>query len=164
LALAASDPTAVLLRNGAATVSNCLAALDGASLAHVAAHGQFRPDSPMFSAMELDDGPLTVHDFERLNRAPHRLVLSACDSGVMAPVGAGELLGLASALLSMGTAGIFSSVALVNDEATAELMINVHQGLDEVDDLAQVMLQARVLARGDSVHEATAAAFLALGV
>ena len=41
----------------------------------------------MFSSLELDDGPLTVHDFERLKKAPYRLVLSACDSGVMVPVG-----------------------------------------------------------------------------
>ena len=88
LALAASDPSAVLLRNGAATVANCLGALDGASLAHIAAHGQFRPDSPMFSSLVMHDGPLTVHDLELLRRAPHRLVLSACDSGVMVPVGA----------------------------------------------------------------------------
>ena len=41
-------------------------------------------------------GGLTVHDFERLARAPYRLVLSSCDSGVAAPVGADELLGLVS--------------------------------------------------------------------
>ena len=63
-------PEAVVLRDGSATVENSLGALDGSALAHIAAHGNFRPDSPMFSAMELDDGPLTVHDFERLNRAP----------------------------------------------------------------------------------------------
>ena len=118
----------------------------------------------MFSALELDDGPLTVHDFERLRRAPHRFVLSACDSGVMVPVGANELLGLATALMSMGTAGILSSVAPVNDAATAELMVEVHRGLDEVDDLGIVMQRVRERASGDVVREATAAAFVALGV
>ncbi|CUR55843.1 Tetratricopeptide TPR_4 [metagenome] len=164
LALAASDPTAVLLRNGAATVSNCLAALDGASLAHVAAHGQFRPDSPMFSSLVLHDGPLTVHDLELLHRAPHRLVLSACDSGVMVPVGADELLGLASVLLSLGTAGIVSSIAEVNDEATVDLMLDVHAGLAAGGGLAEVMFAARQRAAGDLVTRATGAAFVALGV
>ena len=37
---------------------------------HVAAHGTFRADSPMFSSLRLDDGPMTVHDVERLRRAP----------------------------------------------------------------------------------------------
>ncbi|MGD9959474.1 CHAT domain-containing protein [Nocardioides sp.] len=162
--LADSGSAAVVLRNGAATVANCLKALDGASLAHIAAHGQFRPDSPMFSSLVMHDGPLTVHDLELLHRAPHRLVLSACDSGVMVPVGANELLGLASVLLSLGTAGIVSSIAEVNDEATVGLMLDVHAGLATGAGLAEVMLAARQRARGDLVTEATAAAFVALGV
>jgi len=162
--VAAQHPEAVVLSNGSATVDGCLRAMDGAKLVHVAAHGRFRGDNPMFSALELDDGPLTVHDFERLRRAPHRFVLSACDSGVLVPVGANELLGLATALMSMGTAGILSSVAPVNDEATAELMVDVHRGLDEFDDLGVVMQRVREQARGDVVRESTAAAFVALGV
>ena len=127
--LARTIPGATLLRDGAATVEASLAALDGAALAHVAAHGDFRPDSPMFSSLVLDDGPLTVHDLELLDQAPHRLVLSACDSGVSVPVGADELLGLTSALLSLGTAGVLASVAEVNDEATVPFMLDVHRAL-----------------------------------
>ena len=47
-----------------------LAALDGAWLAHIAAHGRFRADSPLFSSLRMHDGPLTVYDFEQLHRAP----------------------------------------------------------------------------------------------
>ena len=83
---------------------------------------------------------------------------------MLVPVGANELLGLATALMSMGTAGILSSVAPVNDEATAELMVDVHRGLDEVDDLGVVMQRVRERAAGDVVREATAAAFVPLGV
>ena len=162
--VAAEHPDAVVLSNGSATVEGCLSAMDGAALVHVAAHGRFRADNPMFSALELDDGPLTVHDFERLRRAPHRFVLSACDSGVMVPVGANELLGLATALMSIGTVGILSSVAPVNDEATSELMVDVHRALDGCNDLGEVMRRVREAARGDVVREATAAAFVALGV
>uniref|UniRef100_UPI002B26C828 CHAT domain-containing protein n=1 Tax=Nocardioides sp. TaxID=35761 RepID=UPI002B26C828 len=101
--LAAENPGATLLRGADATVDATLAALDGALLAHVAAHGHFRSDSPMFSSLSLADGPLTVHHLELLHRPPHRFILSACDSGVMVPVGADELLGLSAALLSLGT-------------------------------------------------------------
>lgn len=162
--VAARHPDAVVLTDGSATVEESLRAMDGAELVHVAAHGRFRADNPLFSALELVDGPLTVHDLERLRRAPRRFVLSACDSGVLVPVGANELLGLATALMSMGTAGILSSVAPVNDEATAELMVDVHAGLDEVDDLGVVMQRVRGRAAGDVVRQATAAAFVALGV
>ena len=49
-----------------------------------AAHGVFRADSPMFSSLRLDDGPMTVHDVERLRRAPFRLILPSCESGLLA--------------------------------------------------------------------------------
>jgi hypothetical protein len=161
--LAERHPDAILLRAGAATVESSLRALDGAAIAHVAAHGHFRDDSPMFSSLDLDDGPLTVHDLERLEHAPHRIVLSACESGVVAPIGAGEMLGLVSVMLAMGSAGIVSSVATVNDRATAALMLDVHAALDDGLGLGEVLLRARQTRRGDRLHEATAAAFLAMG-
>jgi tetratricopeptide (TPR) repeat protein len=162
--LAKRHPHAVLLDGDRASVEAAMSALDGARLAHVAAHGHFRADSPLFSSLELADGPLTVHDLERLKVAPHRLVLSACESGVLAPVGADELLGLASALFSIGTAGLVSSVAEVNDEATAVLMVELHDRLAQGGGLADALLAARIAASGDPTREATAAAFLALGV
>ncbi|MGZ5418823.1 MAG: CHAT domain-containing protein, partial [Nocardioides sp.] len=162
--VAPGHPGAVVLREGAATVERTLDALDGAAVAHIAAHGHFRGDSPLFSALDLADGPLTVHDFERMVRPPHRVVLSACESGVMAPVGAGELLGLVSSLLAAGTAGVAASVVVVNDDATAALMVDLHAALDRGDDLATALLRARRAALGDPVQEATAASFLALGV
>ncbi len=162
--LARESVGATVLRGADATVAATLAALDGARLAHVATHGLFRPDSPMFSSLLLHDGPLTVHDLELLHRAPYRFVLSACDSGVMVPVGADELLGLAAALLAMGTAGVVSSVAKVNDAATAELMVELHHALAGGGGLSEALLDVRRAARGDPVAEATAAAFVGLGV
>ncbi len=161
--LAARHRGAVHLAGAEATVEAALSALDGARLAHVAAHGRFRADSPLFSALELADGPLTVHDLERLGTAPHRVVLSACESGVLAPVGAEELLGLASALFALGTAGLVCSVAEVNDQATAELMVELHARLEAGDDPASGLLALREGAT-DDVTAATAAAFVALGV
>ena len=164
--LAGHHPGATVLEGADATVVQAMAALDGATLAHVAAHGRFRPDSPLFSSLEMADGPLTVHDLERLRVAPYRLVLSACESGVLAPVGADELLGLASALFSIGTAGLVCSIAEVNDDATAALMLDLHDHLTRDADggLAGALLAARRAAQGDPTREATAAAFLALGV
>ncbi len=74
-----------VLGGAEATAGRVLSALDGAWLGHIAAHGSFRADSPMFSSLRMCDGPLTVYDFEQLDRAPYRLVLSSCDSGVQAP-------------------------------------------------------------------------------
>ncbi len=162
-AVAAQDPRAEVLAGEAATVAASLAALDGAALAHVAAHGRFREDSPLFSSLTLADGPLLVHDLQGLRRPPHRVVLSACESGVMQPVGDQELLGLAAALLSMGTAGVVSSLAEVDDAATVEVMVALHASLRAGGGLGEALLAARSVAAGDPVLTATAASFTVLG-
>ena len=162
--LAERHPGAVLLDGPKATLVDVLAQLDGADLAHLATHGHFRADSPLFSALDLADGPLTVHDLERLRNAPYRVVLSACESGVLAPVGAEELLGLTAALFSLGTAGLVSSVGEVNDRATADLMVGLHDALARGADPAHALHEVRRATADDPVAAGTAAAFVALGV
>ena len=162
-AVAAQDARAEVLDGDRATVAASLSALDGAALAHVAAHGHFREDSPLFSSLTLADGPLLVHDLQHLRRPPHRVVLSACESGVMAPVGDQELLGLAAALLSMGTAGVVSSLAEVDDAATVEVMVALHAALRAGGGLGDALLAARQAAAGVPVLAATAASFTVLG-
>ena len=156
-------PQAVLLGQGSATAEQVLSALDGAWLAHIAAHGTFRADNPLFSSIQLDDGPLTVHDFERLGRAPHWLILSSCDSGVAAAVGADELLGLASSLVPLGAVGIVASVVPVNDPAAVPLMLALHDALQRGATLPGALLAARRATSGDPLAEATAHSFIALG-
>ena len=161
--LAADYPDATVFSNGTATADNVLAALDGGWLGHVAAHGSFRSDNPLFSALQLDDGPLTVHDFERLSQAPYRLILPCCDSGVGAPVGADELLGLVSSLVPLGSAGILASVVPINDEATVPLMVGLHEALREGANLPQALLTARTEGANDAVSIATGYSFTAFG-
>jgi tetratricopeptide (TPR) repeat protein len=162
--VAARYPGADLLTGDAATAENVLAALEGASLAHIAAHGTFRADNALFSSLRLADGELTVHDLERLHHPPHRLVLSSCDSGLGAHAGADELLGLTNALIGLGTAGLLASVVPVNDVATVPLMVAVHGRLREGATLAQALHQARRwLGGSDIVVAATGLSFVALG-
>ena len=106
-ALTGQYPDATVLADGDATADRVMAAIDGAWLVHMAAHGTFRDDSPLFSAIELADGPLTVYDLERLKQAPYHVVLSSCSSAVGVAVGADELPGLVSALISLGSAGSY---------------------------------------------------------
>ncbi|GAA0581720.1 CHAT domain-containing protein [Kribbella sandramycini] len=156
-------PDAVVLRDGDATAERVLKELDGAWIAHIAAHGTFRSDSPLFSSLRLDDGPLTVYDFERLKRAPYRLVLSSCDSGLAKPVGADELLGLSSSLVPLGAAGILASVVPVNDPATVPLMTALHAHLQNGHSLAEAFARARAAAGTDPVADAASRSFIALG-
>jgi tetratricopeptide (TPR) repeat protein len=152
-----------VLSGGEATAARVLSALDGAWLAHIAAHGSFRADSPLFSSLRMHDGPLTVYDFEQLHRAPYRLVLSSCDSGVLAPAGADELLGLVSSLLPLGTAGIIAGVVPLNDHAVVPVMVDLHRCLRAGQSLAEAMCSVRRDLAGDLIQQATAASFVTLG-
>ena len=51
------------------------------------------------------------HDLEALERAPGRLVLSACDSGLSAVRPGDELMGLAAAMFMLGTRTLAASVS-----------------------------------------------------
>jgi tetratricopeptide (TPR) repeat protein len=152
-----------VLAGGEATTEQVLSALDGAWLAHMAAHGNFRADSPLFSSLRMNDGLLSVYDFEQLRRAPYRLVLPSCDSGVLAPAGADELLGLVSSLMPLGTAGIIASVVQLNDQAAVPMMVDLHRHLSAGRTLAESMCSVRREVTGDPVQQATAASLLALG-
>lgn len=152
-----------VLGAGTATAAGVLEAIDGAGLAHIAAHGMFRADSPLFSALQLDDGPLTVYDLERLRRAPRRIVLSSCDSGLAAPAGSDELLGLAAALIPLGTTGVVASVVPVNDTAVMALMSALHERLRQGAPLCVALAEARWSLASDPVTAATGLSFLSLG-
>lgn len=153
----------VVLGQGTATADRVLAAIDGAWFAHIAAHGTFRAESPLFSSLRLDDGPLTVHDLERLRRAPYRLILSSCDSGLAAPAGADELLGLTSSLVPLGTVGIIASVVPVNEAAVVPLMLALHARLRRGATLAESLRGARHDLDEDPILAATGWSFIALG-
>ena len=147
-----------------ATASRVLNALEGTWLAHLAAHGNFRADSPMFSSLRMHDGPLTVYDFEQLARAPYRLVLPSCDSGTQAAAGADELLGLVSSLLRLGTAGVIAAIVPLNDQAVVPVMVELHRGLQAGHNLAAALSGVRRQVRAsDPIQRATAASLLTLG-
>ncbi|MDN0200070.1 CHAT domain-containing tetratricopeptide repeat protein [Streptomyces sp. S.PNR 29] len=152
-----------VLEGAQARVPRVLEELDGAALAHIAAHGAFRADSPLFSSLRMADGPLIVHDFERLDRSPYRIILSCCDTARFASVGADELLGLVTALLPLGTAGVVACSAPVNDAAVVPLMLALHKGLSVGLSLAEALRDARAALPGDAVHQATGWAFSAFG-
>ncbi|MGD0701217.1 MAG: CHAT domain-containing tetratricopeptide repeat protein [Trebonia sp.] len=162
-ALATLYDDATVLTGGAATALGVLHAMEGAWLAHIAAHGTFRADSPLFSSLRLHDGALTVYDFERLAQAPYRMLLPSCDSGLQAPAGADELLGLVAGLLPLGTAGIVAAIVPINDEAAVPAMLELHRHLRAGQTIAESLYQVRREQAGDPVMHATVASLVALG-
>jgi tetratricopeptide (TPR) repeat protein len=159
----AGDGDVSVLGGGTADVARVLAAIDGARLVHIAAHGSFRADSPLFSALQMDDGPLTAYDLEHLGRAPRRMVMSSCDSGRGATAGTDELLGLVSALIPLGTAGLVASVVPVNDAAAVPLMAALHRYLRRGASLAEALRDAQQDLGSEPEAAACGWSFIALG-
>jgi tetratricopeptide (TPR) repeat protein len=146
------------------SVGTALAALEGASVAHIACHARFEAQNPMFSALRLGDGDLSVYDLERLERAPGAVVLSACDSGYTEAKEGVELAGLTSALLSMGTRSVVASVGLVPDApATSQLMVRFHRALLEGRAGPEALAWAQAGAGDDPLGVVAAASFLYVG-
>jgi len=118
-----------LITGERACAERVLSAVDGAGIAHIAAHGWFRADQPLFSCLDLADGPLYGYDLDRLHRGPRTVVLSACEAGKSVVGRADQLTGLASALLGRGTATVIASVVPVPDERTEKVMLRLHAEL-----------------------------------
>jgi CHAT domain len=117
---------ATVLGRQQATAASVIQALNGATVAHLACHGHFRSDSPLFSSLELADGSLNVYELQRLSRAPELIVLSACDLAASETRPGDELLGFAAALIAMGSRTVIASVVPVPDAATKRLMVALH--------------------------------------
>ncbi len=106
-----------------ATRNALFANAESANILHLACHGKFRSDNPLFSSLQLGDGFLTVRDAYNLNLETCRLtVLSACETGISEIAKGEELLGLIRGFLSAGVPCLVLSLWTVEDESTAELM------------------------------------------
>jgi len=106
----------------AATLAQLREAATEARVLHLAAHGDFRPDNPLFSGLALDDGWLTTLDIFNLRLRASLVTLSACQTGRSVVSGGDELLGLMRAFLSAGAASLVLSLWAVEDRSTEQLM------------------------------------------
>lgn len=98
-------------------------------LLHLACHGQFRPDNPMFSSLHLADGWITVRDICRQPLRARLVTLSACETGLNKIFAGDELIGLTRGFLAAGAASLVVSLWTVNDEAAAQLMQTFYEKL-----------------------------------
>jgi tetratricopeptide (TPR) repeat protein len=133
-------------------------------VAHLACHGRFRADSPMFSSLEMADGPLYVYDLYRLTQSPSVMVLSACDVGQAALRPGSEVLGVVAALLGVGCRSVVASVGLVPDLAgTRRFMSLFHQELASGQRPSMALARARRETDWSDPLQYPAAAFTCFG-
>jgi CHAT domain-containing protein len=98
---------------------------------HIAAHGEFRSDNPLFSGLSVEDGWLTTLDVFDWKLNASLVVLSACETGRSIVGGGDELLGLMRAFLYAGASTLVLSQWAVEDQAASLLMQRFYQGLSQ---------------------------------
>lgn len=151
---------AVTLTGIEATGERCLELFGEADLVHVACHGTFRTDNPLFSSIHVADGPLNVYDFERVEQLPDTVILSACSVAGSKVLQGGSLLGLATALTTLGACTVIAPLTPVSDAASVTVMQRLHQAIVAGDAPAAALASAIM---SHDIADPTAAAFIALG-
>ncbi|WP_445638075.1 CHAT domain-containing protein [Nostoc sp. DSM 114161] len=149
-----------------------------AEILHIAAHGEYNPNAPLFSTIHLamndnadvaqKDGRLEVHDIYKLDltTATNLVVLSACQTliGNTQKVSLGdEIIGLNRAFIYAGTPSVIASLWNVEDRATQLLMGHFYEYLQRGMDKAKALQQAQIEVRKDQPHPFYWAAFVLTG-
>src|SRR6202040_2134268 len=110
------------------------------------------PDNPS----DLDDGLLQASEIAQLKLNADWVVLSACNTAADDKPGAGALSGLARAFFYAGARSLIVSHWEVDDQVTAQLMINTFQAsardatLSHAEALRQAMLAIIDNAKSDA--------------
>lgn len=138
-----------------ATGEQFTAAMSTARIAHVAAHGVHQTENPLFSCVQLADGPVFAHELDQTARTPEHVVLSACELGLATVRPGDEALGLTSVLLHLGTRCVVAGVARIGDEVASAAMADYHLRLRRDHDAAAAL--------ADTLVEHPAAPFVCFG-
>lgn len=130
---------------------------------HIAAHGIFRADNPMFSALRLGDHWLNLLDIFNLKLGAEITTLSACETGMSAVWEGDELLGLARGFLYAGTPSLVVSLWTVNDRSTSHMMRGFYAALKSGRSKAAALREAILDVKHAFPHPYYWAPFVLLG-
>jgi CHAT domain-containing protein/Tfp pilus assembly protein PilF len=133
------------------------------SLLHIATHGTYRQDNPMFSGIRLGDGYLNLYDLYQI-RLPAKLVtLSGCATGMNFVSAGDELLGLQRGLFCAGATSLLLSLWDVHDESTSALMKEFYKNYIQTGDMAGALQSAMKHLRQKNPHPYFWAPFVLVG-
>lgn len=114
---------------------------------HIATHGYFRQDSPLFSSIRLGNSFLSLYDLYQLRLPAELVTLSGCATGMNVVAAGDELIGLARGLFQAGAQSLLLTLWDAHDAGTAEFMqgfyVRLRQGLTKAAALKEAMLEIR---------------------
>jgi tetratricopeptide (TPR) repeat protein len=156
------DNAKVLVGTEANAVALRAACMD-ADVLHLACHAEFRSDNPMFSALQLIDGPFTVQDAETLQLRQGIVVLSACETGVAVYSRGDEMIGLVRAFLVAGASRVVASLWPVDDAVTLQFMAAFYRALSDGNTASSALRAAQLELMRTHPHPFHWAAFTLYG-
>jgi CHAT domain-containing protein/tetratricopeptide (TPR) repeat protein len=162
-AVARQLPGAEVLSDRRATVNALRAKAPDCAVLHLACHGMFRADNPMFSALKLHDGWLAATEAMQLDLEGALVTLSACESGRSQIFAGDELIGLMRAFLGAGASTLGVSLWLVQDKTTAWLMEKWYEQLRDGVGRAAALRSAQLALKEKLPHPYYWAPFILIG-
>jgi CHAT domain-containing protein len=130
---------------------------------HVATHGIYRQDNPMFSGIKMGDGYLNLYDLYQMRLGAKLVTLSGCATGMNFVADGDELLGLQRGLFCAGATSLLVSLWDVHDRSTAELMQDFYRGYLGSGDMAGSLQGAMCRLREQNPHPYFWAPFVMVG-
>jgi CHAT domain-containing protein len=130
---------------------------------HIATHGYFRQDNPMFSSIRLGTSHLSLYDMAHLQLPVELVVLSGCATGLNVVTPGDELMGLVRGLLQAGAQSLVLSLWDVHDDSTKEFMVEFYTQLQAGHSHAEAMQSSSVSLREHRPHPYHWAPFLLIG-
>jgi CHAT domain-containing protein len=130
---------------------------------HIATHGYFRQDNPMFSSIRLGNSLLSLFDLYQLQFDAELVTLSGCGTGMNVVIGGDELIGLVRGLLYAGAQTLMVSLWEVHDESTAEFMRDFYEGYKNSANKAKALRSAVIKLKQRHRHPYYWAAFALVG-
>ncbi len=156
-------PAAKTFTGDAATFANYTQYAPGFDILHLACHGQFRPENPLFSSLHLADGFVTVRDICSQKLDAELVTLSACETGLNKIFAGDEILGLARGFLSAGANSLVLSLWTVNDEATTALMKDFYTNLQRGESVSASLRSAQINFIKNNSHPYFWSPFMVIG-
>jgi CHAT domain-containing protein len=153
----------VTLTGAEATRENLLKFAPRARFLHLASHGYFRRDNPMFSFLKLADSPLNFYSLLDLELEAEMVTLSACHTGVNMVFPGDELHGLMRGFLYAGAPSLVASLWAVSDRSTSELMREMYSRISAGETKRAALRAAQLLVKEQYGHPYYWAPFILMG-
>jgi CHAT domain-containing protein len=161
--VAASLPNSEVFLGPSATAERLRQQGPGSRFIHIATHGHFRRDNPMFSGIKLGDSYLSLYDLYQLKLPAELVTLSGCSTGLSVVAAGDELLGLARGLLHAGAETSMLTLWDVQDQSSAQLVKLFYTNLAAGSGRAVALQQAMQQLKSELPHPYYWAPFILVG-